>query len=121
MKDFITIPELIFQKLQRDSDLRKEKKVRHFRSPRKTEFCGEEEEQRSGSEGRACETRTKAEYATTTRGGAVWKLVGLITRRSQVQILSPLLFQYNIGKRQMITTGRDAATKAHRPKLRFVR
>ena len=26
----------------------------------------------------------------TTRGGAVWKLVGLITRRSQVQILSPL-------------------------------
>ncbi len=26
-----------------------------------------------------------------TRGGAVWKLVGLITRRSQVQILSPLL------------------------------
>ncbi len=25
-----------------------------------------------------------------TRGGAVWKLVGLITRRSQVQILSPL-------------------------------
>ena len=27
----------------------------------------------------------------TTRGGAVWKLVGLITRRSQVQILSPLL------------------------------
>ena len=25
------------------------------------------------------------------RGGAVWKLVGLITRRSQVQILSPLL------------------------------
>ena len=26
-----------------------------------------------------------------SRGGAVWKLVGLITRRSQVQILSPLL------------------------------
>jgi hypothetical protein len=24
------------------------------------------------------------------RGGAVWQLVGLITRRSQVQILSPL-------------------------------
>ena len=24
-----------------------------------------------------------------TRGGAVWQLVGLITRRSQVQILSP--------------------------------
>ncbi len=28
-----------------------------------------------------------------TRGGAVWKLVGLITRRSQVQILSPLFHQ----------------------------
>ena len=27
-----------------------------------------------------------------SRGGAVWKLVGLITRRSQVQILSPQLF-----------------------------
>ena len=27
-----------------------------------------------------------------SRGGAVWKLAGLITRRSQVQILSPLLF-----------------------------
>ena len=27
-----------------------------------------------------------------TRGRAVWKLVGLITRRSQVQILSPLFF-----------------------------
>ena len=26
-----------------------------------------------------------------TRDGAVWKLVGLITRRSQVQILFPLL------------------------------
>ena len=26
-----------------------------------------------------------------TRGGAVWKLVGLITRRSQVQILLPQL------------------------------
>ena len=25
-----------------------------------------------------------------SRGGAVWKLAGLITRRSQVQILSPL-------------------------------
>ncbi len=30
-------------------------------------------------------------YNLITRGGAVWKLVGLITRRSQVQILSPLL------------------------------
>ena len=30
-----------------------------------------------------------------TRGGAVWKLAGLITRRSQVQILSPLLFTYD--------------------------
>ena len=28
------------------------------------------------------------------RGGAVWKLVGLITRRSQVQILPPQLFVY---------------------------
>ena len=27
-----------------------------------------------------------------SRGGAVWKLVGLITRRSQVQILSPLFY-----------------------------
>ena len=27
-----------------------------------------------------------------TRGGAVWKLVGLINRRSQVQILSPLFY-----------------------------
>ena len=27
-----------------------------------------------------------------TRGGAVWKLVGLITRRSQVQILPPQFF-----------------------------
>ena len=27
-----------------------------------------------------------------SRGGAVWKLVGLITRRSQVQILSPQLY-----------------------------
>ena len=26
-----------------------------------------------------------------SRGGAVWKLVGLITRRSEVQILPPLL------------------------------
>ena len=38
--------------------------------------------------------RKKMAYTSmvkTTRGGAVWKLVGLITRRSQVQILSPLL------------------------------
>lgn len=26
------------------------------------------------------------------RGGAVWKLIGFISRRSQVQILPPLLF-----------------------------
>ena len=32
-----------------------------------------------------------SQYNFITRGGAVWKLVGLITRRSQVQILSPLL------------------------------
>ena len=31
------------------------------------------------------------EYNLITRGGAVWKLVGLITRRSQVQILLPQL------------------------------
>ena len=30
-------------------------------------------------------------YNIISRGGAVWKLVGLITRRSQVQILSPQL------------------------------
>ena len=29
------------------------------------------------------------ELESQTRGGAVWQLVGLITRRSQVQILSP--------------------------------
>ena len=36
---------------------------------------------------------TKFRFIQTvlTRGRAVWKLVGLITRRSQVQILSPLL------------------------------
>ncbi len=33
----------------------------------------------------------KAVFYSISRGGAVWKLVGLITRRSQVQILSPLL------------------------------
>ena len=33
----------------------------------------------------------KSQYNYISRGGAVWKLVGLITRRSQVQILSPLL------------------------------
>ena len=32
------------------------------------------------------------EYNLITRGGAVWKLVGLITRRSQVQILPPHFF-----------------------------
>ena len=30
-------------------------------------------------------------YFLISRGGAVWKLAGLITRRSQVQILSPQL------------------------------
>jgi hypothetical protein len=30
--------------------------------------------------------------ALLVRGGAVWQLVGLITRRSQVQILPPLPF-----------------------------
>ena len=39
---------------------------------------------------------TKAEKRTiiniSTRDGAVWKLVGLITRRSQVQILLPQFF-----------------------------
>ena len=33
----------------------------------------------------------RSQHNFITRGGAVWKLVGLITRRSQVQILSPLL------------------------------
>ena len=32
-----------------------------------------------------------------SRGGAVWKLVGLITRRSQVQILSPQFAKYPYG------------------------
>ena len=32
-------------------------------------------------------------YNLISRGGAVWKLVGLITRRSQVQILLPQLAQ----------------------------
>src|SRR5579864_7131369 len=31
-----------------------------------------------------------------TRGGAVWQLVGLITRRSQVQILSPQPTLYSL-------------------------
>lgn len=31
-------------------------------------------------------------FNNITRGGAVWKLVGLITRRPQVQILPPQLF-----------------------------
>jgi hypothetical protein len=30
------------------------------------------------------------QLVTPVRGGAVWQLVGLITRRSQVQILPPL-------------------------------
>ena len=37
----------------------------------------------------------KAQAFLMTRGGAVRKLVGLITRRSQVQILSPQLLQIN--------------------------
>ena len=36
--------------------------------------------------------REYVEYNLITRGGAVWKLVGLITRRSQVQILPPQFF-----------------------------
>ena len=35
------------------------------------------------------ETQKMVEFQLQTRGGAVWQLVGLITRRSQVQILSP--------------------------------
>ena len=35
---------------------------------------------------------SETKFHILTRGGAVWKLAGLITRRSQVQILSPLLF-----------------------------
>src|SRR6266702_3711702 len=34
-------------------------------------------------------TKVSVQFASLTRGGAVWQLVGLITRRSQVQILSP--------------------------------
>ena len=33
--------------------------------------------------------RAAVQSKPLTRGGAVWQLVGLITRRSQVQILSP--------------------------------
>ena len=41
-----------------------------------------------------------------TRGGAARKLVGLITRRSQVQILSPLLFlSYDFAPRVLRTLG----------------
>ena len=36
--------------------------------------------------------REYVEYNLITRGGAVWKLVWLITRRSQVQILPPQFF-----------------------------
>ena len=34
----------------------------------------------------------KEQHSIISRGGAVWKLVGLITRRSQVQILPPQFF-----------------------------
>ena len=45
--------------------------------------CGSSEFIRSCFVGRFTARRTRA------RGGAVWQLVGLITRRSQVQILPP--------------------------------
>ena len=37
----------------------------------------------------ACCSKLSYSFPLQTRGGAVWQLVGLITRRSQVQILSP--------------------------------
>ncbi len=39
-----------------------------------------------------------------SRGGAVWKLVGLITRRSQVQILSPQFFFFALHSADAVTT-----------------
>ena len=45
-----------------------------------------------------------AEAIHITRGGAVRKLVGLITRRSQVQILSPLF-----GERRHVSLSWDVA------------
>ena len=36
-----------------------------------------------------------------SRGGAVWKLVGLITRRSQVQILLPQFTRVNVSNAQI--------------------
>ena len=46
--------------------------------------------------------KIKKSCTVLTRGGAVWKLVGLITRRSQVQILSPLLFIMNAQIAQLV-------------------
>ncbi len=54
----------------------------------------------------------------TTRGGAVWQLVGLITRRSQVQILPPQprrrnpfsMFEKGLF---VIQSRRDAAFRSH--------
>ena len=40
-----------------------------------------------------------------SRGGAVWQLVGLITRRSQVQILSPQPIEMIFNNMQLISVG----------------
>ena len=49
-------------------------------------------------------------YNLISRGGAVWKLVGLITRRSQVQILLPqlTLWSYFIDNNQMCVNAQIA-------------
>src|SRR5699024_1195567 len=39
---------------------------------------------------------TKTSYTFISRGGAVWKLVWLITQRSQVQILPPQPIYYQV-------------------------
>ena len=62
------------------------------------------------AQGISCETKKMLDQlpvvgnnlASLTRGGAVWQLVGLITRRSQVQVLPPqpanYLGQFNLVK-----------------------
>ena len=53
-------------------------------------MLAERSDRQDGSE-RVCNQMTKPVivFVFRTRGGAVWQLVGLITRRSQVQILPP--------------------------------
>jgi hypothetical protein len=52
--------------------------------------------------------------ALLVRGGAVWQLVGLITRRSQVQILPPLPFATDCTIVQRIATS-DGPLPTRRP------